>query len=114
MFSIRRIIPVLARARREPLVAFPRLVRLASTKPEPSFSHPSPIPLGDKEAQKEFEELIKTAESGTDPHPDVEKEPIKPEFEGDKNPVTGEVNGPKGKEPTRYGDWERKGRVYDF
>jgi len=26
----------------------------------------------------------------------------------------GEVNGPKGPEPTRYGDWERKGRCVDF
>ena len=26
----------------------------------------------------------------------------------------GEVGGPKGPEPTRYGDWERKGRVSDF
>ena len=25
-----------------------------------------------------------------------------------------EVGGPKGPEPTRYGDWERKGRVSDF
>jgi hypothetical protein len=25
-----------------------------------------------------------------------------------------EVNGPKGPEPTRYGDWERKGIVSDF
>ena len=25
-----------------------------------------------------------------------------------------EINGPQGKEPTRYGDWERKGRVSDF
>jgi hypothetical protein len=25
-----------------------------------------------------------------------------------------EVNGPKGLEPTRYGDWERKGIVSDF
>lgn len=30
------------------------------------------------------------------------------------NRLTGEVNGPKGKEPTRFGDWERKGRVSDF
>ncbi len=30
------------------------------------------------------------------------------------NPVTGEINGPKGPEPSRYGDWERKGRVSDF
>ena len=26
----------------------------------------------------------------------------------------GEIGGPKGKEPTRYGDWERKGIAYDF
>jgi hypothetical protein len=25
-----------------------------------------------------------------------------------------EIGGPKGAEPTRYGDWERKGRVSDF
>jgi hypothetical protein len=25
-----------------------------------------------------------------------------------------EINGPKGKEPTRNGDWERKGIAYDF
>lgn len=25
-----------------------------------------------------------------------------------------ELGGPKGPEPTRYGDWESKGRCYDF
>lgn len=25
-----------------------------------------------------------------------------------------EIGGPKGPEPTRYGDWERKGRCFDF
>lgn len=30
------------------------------------------------------------------------------------NPETGEIGGPQGPEPTRYGDWERKGRVSDF
>jgi len=25
-----------------------------------------------------------------------------------------EIGGPKGPEPTRYGDWERNGRVSDF
>ena len=25
-----------------------------------------------------------------------------------------EINGPKGPEPTRYGDWELKGRCSDF
>jgi len=26
----------------------------------------------------------------------------------------GEMNGPQGPEPTRYGDWETKGRCSDF
>ena len=30
------------------------------------------------------------------------------------NEVTGERGGPKGPEPTRYNDWERNGRCYDF
>jgi hypothetical protein len=25
-----------------------------------------------------------------------------------------EIDGPRGPEPTRYGDWERKGRCIDF
>ena len=29
-----------------------------------------------------------------------------------KKPV--ETGGPKGPEPTRYGDWERRGRCIDF
>ncbi|GAU28172.1 hypothetical protein TSUD_313310 [Trifolium subterraneum] len=32
----------------------------------------------------------------------------------DVNKETGEVGGPKGPEPTRYGDWERNGRCSDF
>ncbi len=37
-----------------------------------------------------------------------------PESEEAAPPVTGEIGGPKGPEPTRYGDWERKGRAIDF
>ena len=35
-------------------------------------------------------------------------------FPDDVNPITGEKGGPRGPEPTRYGDWERKGRCIDF
>ncbi|OJJ47141.1 hypothetical protein ASPZODRAFT_151690 [Penicilliopsis zonata CBS 506.65] len=41
---------------------------------------------------------------------------LKPEFEGEKNPRTGEVGGPKN-EPLRWGaqgDWSYGGRVTDF
>ena len=29
-------------------------------------------------------------------------------------PLPPEVDGPKGPEPTRFGDWEQKGRCTDF
>ena len=31
-----------------------------------------------------------------------------------KPPLPKEINGPKGPEPTRYGDWEKKGIASDF
>ncbi|KCV68638.1 hypothetical protein H696_04929 [Fonticula alba] len=37
-----------------------------------------------------------------------------PSYPGGQNPITGEVGGPKGAEPTRFGDWERGGRAVDF
>ncbi|CAF1022060.1 unnamed protein product [Adineta ricciae] len=46
-------------------------------------------------------------------HPDAEREPLKP-WPNNKNPHTGEIGGPSGPEPTRYGDWERKGKCVDF
>jgi hypothetical protein len=50
------------------------------------------------------------------PRSDSKREPApvaKPEMppQADKH---GEVGGPKGLEPTRYGDWERDGRCVDF
>ncbi|KAF8976299.1 putative mitochondrial protein, conserved [Entomortierella lignicola] len=74
---------------------------------------PAPIPLGDPKDQAEFERLIKNAESQpATSHPDA-KTPVPDEFEGDTNPTTGEVGGPK-REPVRFGDWSFKGRVTDF
>lgn len=58
--------------------------------------------------------------------PDAEQEPSPEHATGDPDaPVgsepeagsgreTAEVGGPKGLEPTRYGDWERNGRCIDF
>ncbi|XP_015714569.1 succinate dehydrogenase assembly factor 4, mitochondrial isoform X1 [Coturnix japonica] len=43
----------------------------------------------------------------------VEREPLE-KFPDGINPATKERGGPKGPEPTRFGDWERKGRCIDF
>ena len=40
--------------------------------------------------------------------PDVDAE------ESKENLPQKEIGGPRGPEPTRYGDWERKGRCVDF
>ena len=74
---------------------------------------PGPLPLGSAADQAEFEKLVKEAASTpATSHPDA-KAPVPDEFEGDTNPSTGEVGGPK-REPVRFGDWSFKGRVTDF
>ena len=58
---------------------------------------------------------VKAEGDGEELHPDVRRG-AKAEFEGEKNPVTGEVGGPKN-EPLRWGgevDWSYNGRVTDF
>ena len=53
--------------------------------------------------------MSETAEPATEPP----KAPPEPAVTGPEQPP-GERNGPKGPEPTRYGDWETGGRVSDF
>lgn len=36
------------------------------------------------------------------------------DHDNDNNKRPHEIGGPKGPEPTRYGDWEKKGRCIDF
>lgn len=82
---------------------------------------PAPPPLPQAE-QKEFEKLVKqkmtplasasSAEGNTEFHPDIRRGPP-PEFEGDRNPKTGEVGGPK-TEPVKWDEWSYGGRATDF
>ncbi|ORX60662.1 hypothetical protein DM01DRAFT_1281156 [Hesseltinella vesiculosa] len=57
------------------------------------------------------QQQVETASAG-DRHEDA-RVPLTPEFDGDVNPKTGEVNGPKN-EPLKHGDWSFGGRVTDF
>jgi hypothetical protein len=43
-----------------------------------------------------------------------EKEPAPAPVPQPRPELPAEVGGPKGPEPTRYGDWEQKGRCTDF
>jgi hypothetical protein len=47
--------------------------------------------------------------------PQVEKDQKQPPAPAKAPPAKPkEIGGPKGPEPTRFGDWEQKGRVSDF
>jgi len=47
---------------------------------------------------------------------DSSEQPVDSETTGDDEQAqkTKEIGGPRGKEPTRYGDWEKNGRCIDF
>jgi hypothetical protein len=99
---------------------FQRPLFIRSYSAEPPFkSSPSPVPLADPQEQKEFEELVRKNQGSFSAqteeeliHPDLRKKPP-PKFEGDKNPETGEIGGPK-EEPLTHGDWSYGSRVTDF
>lgn len=96
-----------------------------------ALNRPCPPPLP-REQQREFEQLQRAAQlplSSPAPsrqeteaeltlHPDARKT-LKPDFEGDTNPLTGEQGGPKTEPVGKWvegddGDWSFKGRVSDF
>ena len=89
------------------------------------FNSPRPPIMSSKE-ERAFIELQKTAAKENAERDEHRKQATTPQassvsapetgslFKGEKNMKTGEIGGPKGLEPTRYGDWERSGRVYDF
>ncbi len=60
------------------------------------------------------ERVAETIEPSQRPH-DAPAPLAKPTAVGPANPLPlREIGGPKGPEPTRYGDWERAGRCIDF
>jgi hypothetical protein len=69
--------------------------------------------LDDKDDQIE-DKVMKTEETSTEWMEEDEEDEDDEDLSMYINPVTGERGGPKGPEPTRYNDWERKGRCSDF
>ena len=50
----------------------------------------------------------------TEPTPAPAATPAAPPQPAAAPPMPKEIGGPSGPEPTRYGDWEHKGRCSDF
>src|ERR1044072_1628932 len=77
------------------------LISIRSYSTPPFKSRPAPVPLADPKEQKEFEELVRKNQESFNAqmeelstHPDLQKKQSS-QFEGDKNPETGEIGGPK-------------------
>ena len=51
---------------------------------------------------------------GKQPDPATADRPQTPPVERPVQPSVPEIGGPKGPEPTRFGDWEKAGRCTDF
>jgi hypothetical protein len=69
------------------------------------------------EAEKQmddFPQSVHDAETGTAKTSMSHCEQVEREQAPGQLPASDEIGGPKGPEPTRYGDWERKGRCIDF
>jgi len=89
-------------------------------KPRPQINQsPDSTPEVGKDIETEaVNARVAATGKGEELHPDIRRG-AKPEFEGDVNPKTGEVGGPKN-EPLRWGstgergDWSYNGRVTDF
>ncbi|OAY48444.1 hypothetical protein MANES_06G159200v8 [Manihot esculenta] len=64
---------------------------------------------GGLKKKEELEDAIKQ-----NPEIKIEEEEEEEEDGFHVNKETGEIGGPRGPEPTRYGDWERNGRCSDF
>ncbi|EOY23506.1 hypothetical protein QUC31_008283 [Theobroma cacao] len=98
--------PSLSSVRSEPMTRFGSNSAsrfLCCSAQQPQLNHQEKANEEKREAVKEDPE-IENKENEEDDDED-----------GDHvNKQTGEVGGPRGPEPTRYGDWERNGRCYDF
>ena len=69
------------------------------------------MPMPDPPLSPPAETTCRDETGPSDPHaPDAPSPPDHPTRPAQAT----EIGGPKGPEPTRYGDWERNGRCTDF
>jgi hypothetical protein len=113
--------------------AFSTSKPIVTTNPTLESTSPTPQPrarpqINQSPASSEVDEVdieveavnarVAATGKGEELHPDIRRG-ARPEFEGERNPKTGEIGGPKN-EPLRWGstgergDWSYNGRVTDF
>ncbi|KAH8687271.1 hypothetical protein BGZ60DRAFT_393242 [Tricladium varicosporioides] len=89
-----------------------------ATRPRPQINQSPASKTEPTTGEAQINARVEASGKGEELHPDIRRG-AKPEFEGDRNPKTGEVGGPKN-EPLRWGsssnsgDWSYNGRVTDF
>jgi Protein of unknown function (DUF1674) len=89
-----------------------RTANLASQHQDPQHNVLQPDPPA---TEQEIKRVIEARGKGEELHPNIRRGAT-PEFDGDVNPKTGEVGGPKN-EPLRWGsagEWSYNGRTTDF
>uniref|UniRef100_A0A7N2MFM6 Succinate dehydrogenase assembly factor 4, mitochondrial n=1 Tax=Quercus lobata TaxID=97700 RepID=A0A7N2MFM6_QUELO len=107
------------------LTSTPKLVfQDATTRPDPLFRSvltrfmSSAIPHQEIPLQNNKQESIKEDLETKNKEEEEEEDEDDAQYVDENgnfvNKATGEVGGPRGPEPTRYGDWEQKGRCSDF
>uniref|UniRef100_A0ACD5XW84 Uncharacterized protein n=1 Tax=Avena sativa TaxID=4498 RepID=A0ACD5XW84_AVESA len=102
--------PALSRLPQPPPSLLHRLAFSGSASPADQ-----PPPVGNAAAENgETPSAGKEALGGDTSAKKEETEDDDDENSPDLNKETGEIGGPRGPEPTRYGDWERGGRCSDF
>lgn len=69
------------------------------------MTHSEDTPLCDAEREKRVQEAARRALAEAETRRAAQAEAEAREAE---------INGPRGPEPTRFGDWEKKGIAYDF
>jgi hypothetical protein len=72
------------------------------------------IEFSDPKEEAEFRRLCRLAKESSGAAGSANQVPTTPTSVASGGEPSLEIGGPQGPEPTRYGDWERNGRVTDF
>jgi hypothetical protein len=94
--------------------ALPRCLSLISRRYSEDSESGRPLKKPNTPIGRLDEELDGKNEKNNPQKPTMKAEDPYAPFPDSKNPKTGEIGGPRGPEPTRYGDWSYKGRAIDF